>query len=213
MIVEEAPDAGPSTGPILVPGQGKKEEPKPKPKPPLITSDPVPKSAVIEIPPKDSKAPPLEKKEAVRKEEPSPKPPLILIDEDPVPTPKKDAPTSPKSEEVTAVPRVVRKDPPTRSEGVYGLASFDGVPLKGYEITFHSVAQPLKMYREVVDADGFYAMEALPKGRYTVVLIPGIGSLVKAFPKRLQGLDTSPLAIEVVKSGERVNFILGKMDP
>jgi len=206
-IVEE------SVPPPLV--EKKKDEPKATPKPPIVTSDPLPK-----VPPRDPRMPdPVvvpEKKEAARKEEPVPKPPLILIDEDPTPTPPKTRPPSPKDprpETISVAPRVVRKEPPTRQEGVYGRASFDGAPLKGYEISFHSVANPLKKYRETVDADGFYAFDSLAKGKYAVVLIPGPASAVVGFPQRYRSLDTTPLAIEVVKSGERVNFILGKMDP
>lgn len=104
------------------------------------------------------------------------------------------------------------KPPPAVAEvkgGVVGRVMWQGNPLAGVDVTFVTLGQlPPRVFETTTNAQGGYAIQTLPPGRYVILITPGPNASAKKLPDRYATSTTSPLRFEVKGGGEKLDFIL-----
>lgn len=93
--------------------------------------------------------------------------------------------------------------------GVVGRVMWQGNPLAGVDVTFVTLGQlPPRVLETTTNAQGGYAIPALPAGRYVILITPGPNASTKKLPDRYATSTASPLRFDVTGGGEKLDFIL-----
>ena len=110
----------------------------------------------------------------------------------------------PQSKKAPKIDLLLRLD-----RGIGGKVVFKGKFLPDVEVVFVSRNQPsLRVYETISNKDGYYLVETLPPGMYTVLLTPGKDCVVKQLPVRYSTVTTSPLIIDAKTQAETMDFVL-----
>jgi uncharacterized coiled-coil protein SlyX len=95
------------------------------------------------------------------------------------------------------------------SKGIGGRVLFQGKYLPGISIIFVSRDQErLLTFETTSDPDGYYRLESIAPGKYTVLLTPTPNSPVRTLPERYSLLNTSSFILETKGAGEVTDVVL-----
>lgn len=103
-----------------------------------------------------------------------------------------------------------REDPlMSLSRGVGGRILYKGKYLPGISVVFVTRDQPrLLTFETSSDRDGYYRLEEVIPGKYTILLAPTQDSPVKSLPERYAALTTSSFVVETRGNGEILDIVL-----
>lgn len=93
--------------------------------------------------------------------------------------------------------------------GVLGRVLWQGQPVGGVDVLYVSLGRLLpRVYETTTGSQGVYVITDLEPGKYIVIIFPGRMATVKKLPERYATTTTSPLVLDVLAKGEKLDFLL-----